>query len=135
MAIRPLTGLLAIVAAVGGALAFFAGSNLSLAVPAAGLGVVCAAAAAGLVLAGGARIRPPPAPERLADAPVELLDAFQSGRLGRVSIIAAVRRLSRSVDEGRELLSVGEEDRLLEAPEPEFLRWVDSELTRLERAS
>lgn len=135
MAIRPLTGLLAILAAVGGALAFFSGSNLALAVPAAGLGVVCAAAAAGLVLAGGARIRPPTAPARLADAPVELLDAFESGRLGRVSIIAAVRRLSRSLDEGHELLSVSEEEALLATSEPEFLRWVDAELTRLERAS
>lgn len=135
MAIRPLTGILALFAAAGGALAFFASSTLSIAVPAAALGVVCAAAAAGLVLAGGARIRPPPAPERLADAPVELLDAFHSGRLGRVSIIAAVRRLSRSVDEGHELLSVSEEEQLLGATEPEFLRWVDHELTRLERAS
>jgi hypothetical protein len=135
VALRPLTVLLAVLAGIGGALAFFTSSNPALAVPFAGLGVAAAAGAADLVLAGGARIRPQLPPPRLADFPVELLDAFYSGKLGRVGVIAALRRLNRAFDATHEFLSMTEEERLLAAPTPEFLGWVDGELTRLERAT
>jgi hypothetical protein len=135
VALRPLIALLVLFAIVGGALAFFTSSNLALAVPSAGFGVAAAAGAAGLVLAGGARIRPPLPPARLADTPVELLDAFHTGKLGRVNIIAALRRLNRTFDPEHEFLSMNEQERLLEAPAPEFLRWVEGELSRLERAT
>jgi hypothetical protein len=135
VALRPLIALLVLLALVGGALAFATSSNPALAVPAAALGAASAAGAGGLVLAGRARIRDPLPPPRLVDTPVELLDAFHTGKLGRVSVIAALRRLNRTFDATHEFLSVSEEERLLEAPGPEFLRWVEGELTRLERAT
>jgi hypothetical protein len=135
VAARGLAVLLAAFAVLGAVVAFLTSSELSAAVPAAVLAMAAASGAAAVVLAGSTRFRAPPDPPRLQDAPVELLDAFRSGRLGRVTLIGALRRLDRAFDEHRGSLSVTEEERLLAAPANEFLGWVEAELDRLESST
>jgi len=76
----------------------------------------------------------PPLPTFDADPLLLLAKAFRSGRFGRAAILARLHGLQPigSVDLAQQL---AEEQRLLDAPEAEFLRYLDQRLAEVERAT
>ena len=121
---------------MGIGLAVWAGGNVDTAVPAAVLAVGGAAGLAAQEL--WPRLRRPTTPPTLlvGDPLVGLRDAFRSGQLGRQTIIATIATLHRGLGGGAASpLPLEEERRLLRASSTEFRRWLEGEVTRLERAT
>lgn len=132
-------GLLALAAAIQ------AGNNLTIAVPAAAVGVALVALV-GVVevrsrtsqlwhARGAVLVRPPP--ERpTSDSLLQLRKSFRAGIIGRSSILATLRALERDLaPAGRTLLSLEDERAILDLPPEPFRRWVEERIRRIEAAT
>lgn len=130
------TVLLALVVVGGAAAALWAGPNVSTAAPAAALACL---GAVGLAIATfRERLRPVRLPQALveSDTLVLLRGGFESGVLGRRSILASVSALDLAIAGPRHRpLGLDEEERLLRCSPAEFRTWVDRRIAELERIS
>jgi hypothetical protein len=126
---------LVLIVVVAVAVALDAGPNLAAAVPA---GVVAVVAAGLLFLAAGDRAawrRPPPSPMAPPMAASSLRLAFQSGRTGRLSVVAQLDRIERMGPHPlMEVRSVAEEERIVRLSKPDFRAYVRQRLRTIEAA-
>jgi hypothetical protein len=125
-----------VAAGVLGLVALLGGTNLSVVIPAAMLAILSATIAGVALLLGRVRF-PPPAPLSAEfETSLPLWESFRSGQLGRQTVIATLRQLSREMlGPGAAELSEGQEQALLMMGPAEFRDWADQAMSRLEASS
>jgi hypothetical protein len=126
---------LVVVAVIAAGVAFLSGGNLATAIPASLVGTGAAAAAAGLALGDRLRWRRAPVAVPELDPSVALRDALRGGAFGRQNAIAHLRALERRFPTALPALTPAEADHALRLSRREFLRWLESRVTRLEAAT
>lgn len=123
------------VAIVGAGLAFAAGGDLGLAVPAALAATVAAAVALALSLTDRLRWPPRPVVPLDVDPSIALRDALRGGAFARTAVIAHLRSLEKRFPEAVAPIGPEEEERVIALTRGQFLRWVEARVAALEAAT